>query len=141
MGKRGEIDYKAQEVEGGWQAQLVVHCLPNAMRSAVFAGPVCNSEKEAIHGAATIGLQSIMADPQLKSLHDAGCRTARRAAGLPVGNKEKRRQTTDRYGNPEGSLEPLLPPLPLTGLMDGTVDGLQATESIPGSVSISYGMD
>jgi len=44
--KRGEIDYKTQEVEGGYQAQLTIHCLPTDMATAVFAGPVCSSEKE-----------------------------------------------------------------------------------------------
>eukprot|EP00746_Dinoflagellata_sp_MGD_P125565 gnl/MRDRNA2_/MRDRNA2_60335_c0_seq1.p1 gnl/MRDRNA2_/MRDRNA2_60335_c0~~gnl/MRDRNA2_/MRDRNA2_60335_c0_seq1.p1 ORF type:complete len:695 (-),score=179.73 gnl/MRDRNA2_/MRDRNA2_60335_c0_seq1:330-2105(-) len=88
--RRGEIEYKTQQVEGGWQATLTMHCLPNALRESSFAGIVCETEKEAIHSAASIGMEAVMADDELKEMHDAGCRLTRKAQGIMTEAEQRR---------------------------------------------------
>lgn len=70
--KRGEIEYSCQEVMNGAarQAQVIVKCLPNSLAGQPFVGKPCPTEKEAIESAATMAMETILGDPELKELHD-----------------------------------------------------------------------
>lgn len=53
------------------QSQVGIHCLPNALASATFAGEVASTEREAENNAADVAIQSIMADPELKGMYES----------------------------------------------------------------------
>jgi len=76
-----DVEFTTTEVDGGFQADLRIHCLPTDMRTTVFAGPLCASSREAVHGVSSIAYEAIMADPVLKEMHDAGCKITRSRDG------------------------------------------------------------
>lgn len=69
--KKEDIVYSTQEVQGGFQAEVIVNVLPNDMKSNSFVGEVCLTEQEAEQNCAAVALAAILADPELKALHDA----------------------------------------------------------------------
>lgn len=69
--KKGEIAYNTTTLAPGqMQSQVIMSCLPNHLATVPFAGEVCSNERDAVNSAAAIALQNIMADPELKALHD-----------------------------------------------------------------------
>jgi len=64
------VQYVTSRVQGGFQVHATIPSLPNSMAQDAFAGEVCSTEKQAINSAASVALEAVMADPELKELHD-----------------------------------------------------------------------
>lgn len=85
------ISYVTTEVQGGLQTQVSISCLPNHMADSAFAGEVRDTEKEAINSAAGVALETLMADPELREIHDRPRPVKLAADGLPLDKKKRKR--------------------------------------------------
>merc|ERR1712216_577588 len=69
--KKGQILYSTMEVENNQkQTTVTISCLPNSLATTPIAGHVCDKERDAVNIAATVALEAIFSDKQLKELHD-----------------------------------------------------------------------